>query len=46
MMTNVPGNLAKGNLPVGMGVRFRGIDETTEAALLTYTLERGRALRV
>jgi hypothetical protein len=46
MMTNVPGNLAKGNLPVGMGVRFRGIDESTEAALLTYTLERGRALKV
>ena len=46
MMTNVPGNLAKGNLPVGMGVRFRGLDDDTEAALLAYTLERGRALKV
>jgi CheY-like chemotaxis protein len=46
VMTNVPGNLAKGNLPIGMGVRFRGVDEGTEAALLTFTLERSRALRV
>jgi PilZ domain len=46
VMTNVAGNLAKGNLPGGMGVRFRGIDEETEAALLTFTIERGRVLRV
>jgi CheY-like chemotaxis protein len=46
VMTNVPGNLAKGNLPVGMGVRFRGLDEDVEAALLTYTLERSRMLQV
>jgi CheY-like chemotaxis protein len=46
VMTNVPGNLAKANLPVGMAIRFRGLDETTEAALLTYTLERSRAIRV
>jgi CheY-like chemotaxis protein len=46
VMTNVPGNLAKGNLPVGMGIRFRGVDENTEAALLAYTMERSRVLRV
>ena len=46
VMTNVPGNLAKGNLPVGMGIRFRAIDENTEAALHAYTMERRRALRV
>jgi CheY-like chemotaxis protein len=46
VMTNVAGNLAKGNLPAGMGIRFRGIDENTEAALLAFTLERARALRV
>ena len=46
VMTNVAGNLAKGNLPSGMGVRFRGVDENTEAALMTYTLERARTLRV
>ncbi len=46
VMTNVPGNLAKGNLPVGMGVRFRGLDEDIEAALMAFTLERARAIRV
>jgi hypothetical protein len=46
VMTNVPGNLARGNLPPGMGVRFRGVDENVEAALLAYTLERSRMLRV
>jgi len=46
VMTNVPGNLAKGNLPVGMGVRFRGVDDQVEAALLAYTLERGRMLKI
>jgi hypothetical protein len=46
VMTNVPGNLARGSLPAGMGVRFRGVDELTEAALLAYTLERSRVLKV
>lgn len=46
VMTNVVGNLARGNLPVGMGVRFRAITENTEAALLAFTLERARRLRV
>lgn len=46
VMTNVPGNLAKANLPVGMGVRFRGLDENGEAALLAYTLSRREILRV
>ncbi|MBM4382022.1 MAG: PilZ domain-containing protein [Deltaproteobacteria bacterium] len=46
VMTNVPGNLARGNLPTGMGVRFRGVDDRTEAALLAYTLERSRVLKV
>ena len=46
MMTNVPGNLAKGNLPVGMGVRFRALDENAEASLLAYTLARRELLKV
>jgi CheY-like chemotaxis protein len=46
VMTNVAGNLAKANLPPGMGVRFRGVPDDVEAALLTFTLERSRALRV
>jgi hypothetical protein len=46
VMTNVPGNLATGNLPLGMGVRFRGLNEMTEASLLAFTLERREILRV
>lgn len=46
VMTNVAGNLAKANLPAGMGVRFRGLTEETEAELLAFTLERARALRL
>ena len=46
VMTNVAGNLAKASLPAGMGVRFRGLDENVEAALLAFTLEKARALRV
>jgi hypothetical protein len=46
VMTNVPGNLARGNLPTGMGVRFRGLGEHAEAALLSYTLERSRVLKI
>jgi hypothetical protein len=46
VMTNVPGNLVRGNLPVGMGVRFTGHDRETERLILAFTEERGRALRV
>jgi CheY-like chemotaxis protein len=46
VMTNVAGNLAKANLPPGMGVRFRGLSEEVEAALLAFTLERSRNLRI
>jgi hypothetical protein len=46
VMTNVPGNLVRGNLPVGMGVRFAGYNRQIEEAILAFTEERGRALRV
>lgn len=46
VMTNVPGNLSKGNLPLGMGVRFRGLDEQIEASLLAFTLTRRELLKV
>jgi hypothetical protein len=46
VMTNVPGNLVRGNLPVGMGVRFAGYNRQTEEAILAFTKERSRALRV
>lgn len=46
VMTNVAGNLAKANLPAGMGIRFRGMTDDVEAGLLAFTLERARVLRV
>ena len=46
VMTNVPGNLVKANLPIGMGVRFRGLDVDTEASLLAFTLARRDVLKV
>jgi hypothetical protein len=46
VMTNVPGNLVRGNLPVGMGVRFTGHSRKVEKSLLAFTEERARALLV
>ncbi len=46
VMTNVPGNLVRGNLPIGMGVRFRAVDPSTETALLAFTGERATQLVV
>jgi hypothetical protein len=45
VMTNVPGNLVRGNLPVGMGVRFTGHNRAIEHSILAFTEERSRALR-
>jgi CheY-like chemotaxis protein len=46
VMTNVPGNLAKKNLPIGMGVRFRAVDAEISAALEAYAEERAAQLRL
>jgi CheY-like chemotaxis protein len=46
VMTNVPGNLARRNLPLGMGVRFRGIPEELEDQVRAFTEERARTLLV
>jgi response regulator RpfG family c-di-GMP phosphodiesterase len=46
VMTNVPGNLVRGNLPVGMGVRFKGMARETEHSILTYAEERAETLLV
>jgi hypothetical protein len=45
-MTNVPGNLMRNNLPVGMGLRFVGATPEVQAALLVYAQERMRNLEV
>jgi DNA-binding response OmpR family regulator len=46
VMTNVPGNLARANLPTGMGVRFTGHSDEVRDAILAFTRERAHALRV
>jgi len=44
--TNVPGNLRRRNLPIGMGVRFLGLDTRAERALQGFTDARARQLTV
>lgn len=44
VMTNVPGNVMKRNLPFGMGVHFDHVTEQSSVALLIYAEERSRAL--
>jgi hypothetical protein len=44
VMTNVPGNVMKRNLPFGMGVHFDQVSEQSSVALLIYAEERSRAL--
>lgn len=46
VMTNVPGNLIRKNLPLGMGVCFAGLSAETEEAILTFTGEHGQDLLV
>jgi hypothetical protein len=44
--TNVPGNLRRRNLPIGMGVRFLGLGPNAERTLQHYTDERALDLTV
>lgn len=46
VMTNVPGNVMRASLPVGMGVRFDQLSELTSIALLMYANERAEALSI
>jgi hypothetical protein len=46
VITNVPGNLRRRNLPLGMGVRFLALGANAERALGRYTEERARELTV
>jgi hypothetical protein len=43
-MTNVPGNVMRRNLPIGMGVRFESLSDSASVALLVYAQERFREL--
>jgi CheY-like chemotaxis protein len=44
--TNVPGNLVRENLPLGMAVQFTGASPETEASLRAFAERRAQALRV
>lgn len=44
VMTNVPGNLARKNLDLGMGVSFRGLPEEAESRVLEFIEERAQHL--
>ena len=46
VMTNVPGNLIKANLPIGMGVAFGDLGPELTQALEAYTRERSDRLRL
>ena len=46
VMTNVPGNLSRRTLPVGMGVRFAGHAGAAKEALREWVLERAAALLI
>jgi hypothetical protein len=46
VMTNVPGNLMRRNLPVGMGVSFTATPVEHEAALQMYAEDRFRQLEL
>ena len=43
-MTNVPGNLIRDELPIGMGVRFEQTPPEVEAAIVTWANKRLAAL--
>jgi hypothetical protein len=44
VMTNVPGNLMRECLPIGMGVRFDQLSEFASIALMMYANQRSEAL--
>jgi hypothetical protein len=46
MWNNVPGNLRRPNVPVGMGVRFTDVSADATAALERYIAEREKAYRI
>jgi hypothetical protein len=46
VMTNVPGNVMKRNLPYGMAVHFESLAESASVSLLLYAEDRARTLSV
>ena len=46
MWNNVPGNLRRPNIPIGMGVRFTEVSRDATAALERFIAEREKAYRI
>lgn len=46
VQTNVPGNLQRGNVPLGMGVRFEALGSEDREALERHIAERSAAVHV
>ena len=42
-LSNVPGNLMRGNLPMGMGVEFLDVDAASQAALEQFVSQRAQS---
>ena len=46
VLTNVPGNLKRENLPLGMGVEFKDVGAEVQATLQQYTAQRARTFEL
>jgi uncharacterized protein (TIGR02266 family) len=46
IFANVPGNLQRPNLPLGMGVRFEDLDPASRKKILSYVKQRVTELEV
>jgi hypothetical protein len=46
VMTNVPGNLVRSNLPLGMGLQFTGLAPENEGTIRSWTEDRATRLRL
>lgn len=46
VLTNVPGNLERPNLPLGMAIRFTGLAQESEEKIRTWTEEHAARLRL
>jgi hypothetical protein len=45
-MTNVPGNLVRDNLPLGMAVQFTGLSPEVESSLRRFSEQQTAALHL
>jgi hypothetical protein len=46
VLTNVPGNLQRSNLPCGMGIEFQGLLPDARNAIAAFVRDRARAYEI